>query len=85
MTSQTIDQNARNKGRRTLILIVLLFAVPVIAAQLLYWFGGNAMISSTVNRGNLIQPPRPWGEIKLQRLDKPGVVSLKELEQLNYR
>ena len=81
MITQPIDTKARNKGRRTLILIVLLFAVPVIAAQWLYWFGDDYREKATVNRGDLISPARPWGDRSLQRLDKKGVVSLRELEQ----
>jgi len=77
--TQEIDIKKRNKGRRQLIFILLVFAIPVIGAQLLYWFGDGHQ--GNVNRGNLYEPGRPWNDIELQRLDKPGRLTLEDMEK----
>lgn len=79
MTEQ-IDIKQRNRGRRTLIFIVLLFSIPVIGAQLLYWFGDGHQ--GNVNRGELYNPGRPWSDLDLQRLDEAGRLTLKQMEKL---
>ena len=49
--------DAQTKGRRTLILICLLFTVPIAGAMYMYYSGSAVPVTSTV-KGNLITPPR---------------------------
>lgn len=53
----------RAKGRLTLLLIVVVFLVPVVAAYL-YRPAGEAG-----NYGTLIEPPQPLGELEMTALD----------------
>lgn len=54
---------AQAKGRRTLILIALLFALPIAAAMYLYFTAWQPP-GSTAN-GELINPPRPLPELPI--------------------
>ena len=48
---------AQQQGRRTLILISLLFSIPIIAAMYMY-FSGTAVPVGSTEHGDLISPPR---------------------------
>ncbi|MHB8535210.1 MAG: SCO family protein [Sulfuricaulis sp.] len=54
-------------GRRRILLIAALFALPVIAAYALYLSGWRP--SSTGNHGELVQPARPIEDVALTLLD----------------
>jgi len=49
--------DARTRGRRTLLLISLLFAVPIVSAMYLYYSGTAIPVGGTAH-GILITPPR---------------------------
>ena len=49
--------DAQARGRRTLLLISLLFALPIVAAMYMYFAGTAIPLSSTV-KGQLITPPK---------------------------
>ena len=54
-------------GRRTMLLVTALLALPFAVAFALYWFEWRP--SKLANHGELIQPPRPLPEKGLLRLD----------------
>lgn len=56
-----------SSGRRRILLIGALFALPVIAAYALYLSGWRP--SSTGNYGELVQPARPIEDVALTQLD----------------
>ena len=55
-------------GRRTLILVVLLFLLPVVAATALY-FSGWRPEGKSLQHGELVQPARPVGDAELKGAD----------------
>lgn len=55
------------RARRKILLLVLLFALPVIAAYALYFSGWRP--ASTGNHGELVQPTRPILDVALITLD----------------
>lgn len=57
----------RSAGRRKIILLALLFALPVVVAYVLYYSGWRPV--STGNYGELVQPPRPVAEARFTLLD----------------
>ncbi|MGI9291923.1 MAG: hypothetical protein ACR2QG_11710 [Gammaproteobacteria bacterium] len=59
--------DAQAKGRRTLILIALIFSLPIVGAMYMYFSGTSIPISSTV-KGNLISPPKPMSEEAFTKL-----------------
>ncbi len=70
-TSQTaIDTGTppSPRGRRTLILVVLLFLLPVVAATVLYVSGWRPT-GKSLQHGELVQPARPVGDAELKRAD----------------
>lgn len=54
-------------NRRTLIMVLAVFAVPTLLASLMYFSGWKP--SSTGNHGELIQPPRLLEDRAMQALD----------------
>lgn len=70
-TSQTmIDSGAlpSPRGRRTLILVALLFLLPVVAATALY-FSGWRPEGKSLQHGELVQPARLVGDAELTGAD----------------
>lgn len=60
----------RGRGRRKLLLLVLLFSAPVIAAYSLYfWTPQDWQPESRTNQGHLISPARPLETLSLHALD----------------
>jgi len=55
------------RTRRKILLLVLLFALPMIAAYALYFSGWRP--ASTGNHGELVQPTRPILDVALTTLD----------------
>jgi len=56
------------RGRRTLILVVLLFLLPVVAATTLY-FSGWKPEGKSLQHGELVQPARLVGDAELNGAD----------------
>ena len=70
-TSQTrIDTGTppSARGRRTLILVALLFLMPVVAATALYVSGWRPE-GKSLQHGELVQPARPVGDAELKGAD----------------
>jgi cytochrome oxidase Cu insertion factor (SCO1/SenC/PrrC family) len=70
-TSQTrIDTGTppSPRGRRTLILVALLFLMPVVAATALYVSGWRPE-GKSLQHGELVQPARPVGDAELKGID----------------
>lgn len=59
---------APTSGRRTLLLIMLLFLVPVVLATGLY-FGGWRPQGKSLHHGQLVQPAQPLNDVVLRRAD----------------
>ncbi len=57
----------RARGQRQLVLIFLAFLLPVLIAYGLYVGGWRS--ETTRNYGELVQPPRPVGDVALTQLD----------------
>lgn len=55
-------------GRRTLIVVALLFLLPVVAATALYASGWRPTGKSLAH-GELVQPARPLGDVELKGAD----------------
>jgi peroxiredoxin len=65
----TKTDNARApRDRRTLILVVLLFLLPVVAATTLYVSGWKPE-GKSLQHGELVQPARPLGDAELRGAD----------------
>ena len=70
---------AQAKGRRTLILIALLFALPIVSAMYMYYSGTAIPVSSTV-KGDLITPPKPLSQEAFQKVWTLLVLSGEECD-----
>jgi hypothetical protein len=70
---------AQAKGRRTLILIMLLFSLPIAGAMYMYYSGTAVPITSTV-KGNLISPPRLLPEKSFRKVWSLVVVADQECD-----
>ena len=57
-------EEIRKQNQKTIIMLLLAFIVPVLAAYLVYFNMESA--SNTNNNGELIVPPRPVEEVSLQ-------------------
>src|SRR5690349_14147033 len=56
----------RSRGRRGLLLVTAVFAAPLLAAFLLYYWAPDAWRpGGRTNHGQLINPARPLHEVKL--------------------
>jgi hypothetical protein len=58
--------NAQTRGRRTLVLIALIFATPIVAAMYMYYSGSSLGPVNQTVYGELVTPPRPLPETALQ-------------------
>lgn len=61
MTDQNPDVSAANKssGRRTLLLLAALFFGPLVGAWIYFFVADPETFQAEVNKGQLIEPPRP--------------------------
>ena len=64
----TDTHTPRAQGRRTLVLITLLFLVPVVLATALY-FGGWRPQGRALHHGELVQPAQPLTDVALRKSD----------------
>ena len=64
---QSNKETQRVSNRRTLVLVLAVFALPAVVAVLMYLSGWKP--SSTGNHGQLIQPVRPIEDKVMQSLD----------------
>ncbi len=71
MTMNKDEAAARAKNKWVFIVLMLLFALPVVAATLLYLTGWRPAGSG--NHGDLIQPPRHIEDRRLKSLDGKAV------------
>ena len=69
MTAVDIQEHTRavRRSRRVLILLVGVFLLPVVTAQVLYMSGWRP--ARTGNTGELVLPPRPISDVALTTLD----------------
>ncbi len=75
-TMENIVEPQTSRGRRTLIMVVLAFAAPIVFA-LLFWSFWRP--SGFGNHGDLVQPPRVLQSIRLATLDgKPFDLHVSE-------
>lgn len=72
-----VNENLRKKNQRTLILMVLAFIVPVVAAYLVFINMDGS--GKTNNYGDLIVPARPLVSFKLQTIEGKAF-GLKQLK-----
>jgi len=61
------DQAARRRGRRSMILVTLLFVLPLLLAVAL--FAADWRPGGSVNRGELINPPLDAAGVALEAVD----------------
>ena len=75
-TSQSASQRpaASGSGRRTLVLVFLLGAAPVVGAYLLFYFFPDWIPRSTINHGTLVSPARPLSVEKIVDADGKDAV-----------
>ncbi len=57
------DQHARNKSRRTILLLALLFGIPYLAAFYFYFNDEASQSLNTSNNGQLVSPVRPMASL----------------------
>ncbi len=57
------DQQARNKSRRTILLLALLFGIPYLAAFYFYFSDEASQSLNTSNNGQLVSPVRPMASM----------------------
>ncbi len=67
MTTST-QGDARQRGRRQLLLLAALFFVPLAVAFYLYYGAGTLRPSGSVAKGDLLEPARPLPEVSLPTL-----------------
>jgi cytochrome oxidase Cu insertion factor (SCO1/SenC/PrrC family) len=61
---------SRSRGRRGLLLVITVFAMPLLAAFVLYyWAPASFLPGGRTNHGHLVTPARPLGEVKLVGAD----------------
>jgi len=59
MTTDTIEPTQRRRSRASLLIVLALFAAPVLVAWSLFYIFPEWMPSSTSNHGDLVEPARP--------------------------
>ena len=80
--NDAVQSGTGRRNNRTLWILIAVFAVPYVAAMILY-FGDFAFLKGkTSNYGELVSPVRPLGDIFLERLDdeRPAVHSRHRVE-----
>ena len=66
--NNVVDRKTRNRNRRNLILLVLVFCLPMIVAWLVLKNIDSLRPAGSVNFGQLVQPPRPITDFALQNV-----------------
>ncbi|MFC1771988.1 hypothetical protein ACFL3A_01395 [Pseudomonadota bacterium] len=59
MTTDSIDPPQRRRSRASLLIVLALFAAPVLIAWSLFYLFPEWMPSGTSNHGDLVEPARP--------------------------
>ncbi|MGB1110569.1 MAG: SCO family protein [Gammaproteobacteria bacterium] len=57
--TETIDIKQRNRARRSLVLLFVMFSAPVVLAWYIYFAGTEWIPKGRVNQGELVVPARP--------------------------
>jgi cytochrome oxidase Cu insertion factor (SCO1/SenC/PrrC family) len=65
MTTDTIDPQQRRRSRTSLLIVLAMFAAPVLIAWSLFYVFPEWMPSSTNNHGDLVEPARPLPAFEL--------------------
>jgi cytochrome oxidase Cu insertion factor (SCO1/SenC/PrrC family) len=73
MMTDTIDPPQRRRSRASLLVVLALFAAPVLIAWSLFYIFPEWMPSSTSNHGDLVQPARPLPAFKLDTVSGDAV------------
>jgi len=63
------------RNRRIFIILVLVFALPYLAAYLFYQVRDDVEVGHQTNYGQLVQPLRPLGDFSIERLDAAAIAS----------
>jgi len=63
------------RNRRIFIILVLVFALPYLAAYLFYQMRDSIEVGHQTNYGQLVQPLRPLGDFSIERLDAAAITS----------
>jgi len=79
MTTDTIDPSKRRRSRASLLIVLAMFAAPVLIAWLIFYVFPGWMPSSTINHGDLVEPARPLPDFNL------GTVSGDAVDQTFLR
>ena len=67
MMNEVVDEAQRRKGRRELIGLMIVFALPIVIAAILYNNLDRVPIKSFKNFGDLVVPARPLEDVPLQK------------------
>ncbi len=70
------DQQARNKSRRTILLLALLFGIPYLAAFYFYFNDEASESLNTSNNGQLVSPVRPMASMLFHDMNTNKEVSI---------
>jgi len=73
MTTDTIDPPQRRRSRASLLIVLGLFAAPVMIAWSLFYIFPQWMPSGTSNYGDLVEPARPLPAFNLDTLSGDAV------------
>ena len=73
MTTDTIDPPQRRRSRASLLIVLALFAAPVLIAWSLFYIFPEWMPSSTNNHGDLVEPARPLPAFNLDTVSGDAV------------
>lgn len=60
-----MSEDVKNKNRLTIILVVILFVSPLILSWVVFNYTDFLEIRGMSNKGELIDPPRPLGDLAL--------------------
>lgn len=73
MMTDTIDPPQQRRSRASLLIVLALFAAPVLIAWSLFYIFPEWMPSSTSNHGDLVEPARPLPVFKLDTVSGEAV------------
>ncbi len=73
MTTDTIDPQQRRRSRTSLLVVLAMFAAPVLIAWSLFYVFPEWMPSSTNNHGDLVEPARPLPAFALDTVSGEAV------------
>ncbi len=72
MTDSTASPPTANRGRRTLLLLAVVFLGPMAVAMALYFTGFELRPGGTTQHGELFLPPRPMPDVGMTLLGDPA-------------